>query len=118
MFPVMFSEVVGLKVTFRVLLCPGAKVIGGVSPLVAKSFAPTLTWEMTALEFPVFVIVTVWELELPTLIPAKLKLVGFAESVTVAAVPVPLRATAVGELGALLAMFTVPVRLPAVVGAN
>ena len=114
----MFSEAVGLKVTLKLVLCPAAKVVGVVSPLVAKSFALTLTWEMTALEFPVFVIVTLWELALPTLIPVKLRLAGFAESVAVAAVPLPLRATAVGEPGALLAMFTVPVRFPAVVGAN
>jgi hypothetical protein len=50
--------------------------------------------------------------------PVKLKLVGLAESVTVAAAPVPLRATALGEFGALLVMLTLPAKLPAVVGAN
>jgi hypothetical protein len=73
---------------------------------------------MVALVFPLFVMVTFWELEAPTLIPVKLKLVVLAESETVAAVPVPLRATTLGELGALLVMLTPPVRLPAVVGAN
>ena len=67
---------------------------------------------------PVFVIVTGWELELPTLILPKDRLDGLVASVTTAAVPVPLSATVVGELGALLVMLTVPVRLPAVVGAN
>ena len=38
------------------------------------------------------------------------------EIVCVAATPVPLNATVVGELGALLTMFTVPARLAAVVG--
>jgi hypothetical protein len=52
------------------------------------------------------------------LILVKLKLAGLAESVKVAAMPVPLRVTAVGELGALLVMLTLPVKLPAVVGAN
>ena len=40
------------------------------------------------------------------------------ESVLVAATPVPLSATVAGEFGALLAILTVPDRLPAVVGAN
>jgi hypothetical protein len=42
-FPVTFSEAVGLKVTFMGVLCPAAKVIGVVSPLVVKSLALTLT---------------------------------------------------------------------------
>lgn len=46
------------------------------------------------------------------------RLDGLAESVTVAATPVPLSATVLGELGALLVMLTVPVKLPAVLGAN
>jgi hypothetical protein len=50
--------------------------------------------------------------------PGKLKLVGLAVNEGVAAVPVPLNATAVGELGALLVMLTLPVRLAAVVGSN
>jgi hypothetical protein len=50
--------------------------------------------------------------------PGKLKLAGVAESDGVAAVPVPLSGTAVGEFGALLVILTLPVRLPAVVGAN
>lgn len=41
-----------------------------------------------------------------------------AVSVTVAAVPVPLRETEVGDPGALLVIEMPPVRVPAVVGAN
>ena len=55
---------------------------------------------------------------MPTAIPGKLKLVGLVVSEGAAAVPVPLNATAVGELGALLVILTLPVRLPAVVGSN
>lgn len=118
MFPVTFSDAVGLNVTLIVALCPAPKASPDAIPLAAKSFALTVTWEIVTLVFPLFVMVTFWELELPTLIPVKLKLVGLAVSVTVAAVPVPLKATAVGEPGALLVMLTLPVRLPAVVGAN
>ena len=42
-FPVTLSEAEGLKVTVRVALCPAAKVVEVVSPLVVKSFALTLT---------------------------------------------------------------------------
>jgi hypothetical protein len=73
---------------------------------------------MVTLEFPLFVIVTAWELELPALMLPKLRLEGLAESVTVAATPVPLRAMVLGELGALLVMLTLPVKLPAALGAN
>lgn len=64
------------------------------------------------------VTVTLFELELPALTFVKLRLLGFEDNVTDAAVPVPLSASTLGELGALLAMLTVPLRLPAVVGAN
>ena len=117
-FPLTLSEAVGLKDTLITALCPAAKASPDAIPVVAKSFAFTVTWEMVTLVFPLFVTVTFWELELPTLIPVKLKLVGLAESVTVAAVPVPLKATVVGEPGALLVMLTLPLRLAAVVGAN
>jgi hypothetical protein len=40
------------------------------------------------------------------------------ESVTDAATPVPLKDSTLGELGALLVMLTLPVRLPSAVGTN
>jgi phosphoribosylcarboxyaminoimidazole (NCAIR) mutase len=48
----------------------------------------------------------------------KTKLVGFADKITVPAIPVPVSATVEGEVGALLVIVMVPGRLPAVVGAN
>jgi len=62
--------------------------------------------------------VTLFELVLPAFTLAKLTLVGLDESVTEAAVPVPLNARTFGELGALLVRLTVPLWAPAVVGAN
>lgn len=117
-FPVTVSEAVGLKATFSVAFCPGAKVVGVDMPLIVTSFALTLICEMVTLELPLFVSVTLLELELPALTLPKLTAVGLADMVTVAAVPVPLKATTVGELGALLAMLTLPLSAPAVVGAN
>jgi hypothetical protein len=66
----------------------------------------------------VFVTVTAFELEVPAFTFVKLRLLGLEDSVTDAAVPVPLSASTLGELGALLTMLTVPLRLPAVDGAN
>ena len=48
----------------------------------------------------------------------KLRLVGFALRRSVAAWPVPLRAIAIGEFGALLTTEIEPVELPAPVGVN
>jgi hypothetical protein len=73
---------------------------------------------MVTVEFPLFVRVTVWELELPALMLPKLSVAGLADSVTVAATPVPVSAMVLGELGALLVTVTVPAALPEVLGAN
>jgi hypothetical protein len=62
--------------------------------------------------------VTLFTLELPALILPKARFVGLAIRVTDAATPVPLRVNLLGELGALLEMEIVPLRFPAVVGAN
>jgi hypothetical protein len=48
----------------------------------------------------------------------KLRLIGLILSVNVAAIPDPLRATEVGEVGALLTMVTPPVTAPTDAGAN
>ena len=42
-FPVTFSELVGLKVTFIGALCPAARVKGVVIPVAVKSVAFTVT---------------------------------------------------------------------------
>src|SRR3974390_228736 len=73
---------------------------------------------MLTFEFPLLVRVTLLVLELPALTLPKLKLVGFAETLTVEATPVPLKEMVAGELGAVLETTTAPVRLPAVAGAN
>jgi len=73
---------------------------------------------MVKLEFPLLVMVTFLELEMPAFTLGKLKLAGLVESVTDAATPVPLRASELGEFGALLETVTVPARPPAIVGAN
>lgn len=118
MFPVTFSEALGLNITFIDVFCPAASVIGVVIPLTLKSFALTLTCESVTLVFPPLEIVTLLDVEPPAFTFVKLRLVGLADSVTDAAVPAPLRDKTFGEFGALLTRLTVPARLPPVVGAN
>ena len=70
-------------------------------------------------ELPVFVMVTLCEGELvPVVTLPKLKLAGLILRVSVAATPVPVRLTAVGEVGALLTMEIEPEMAPTVVGKN
>jgi hypothetical protein len=116
--PVTVSALSGWKVTFRAAFWPAPKINGRDIPLALTSFAFTAICETVRLEFPVLVMVTLFELVLPAVMLPKLRLVGLADIVTDAAAPVPLTATVVGELDALLAIVIVPLRLPAVVGAN
>jgi hypothetical protein len=85
---------------------------------VVTSFALTVTCEIVTFAVPLLVSVTLLELVIPALTLPKLKLVGFADTVTVPATPVPLRATVEGDPAALLEIVTLPGKLPAVVGAK
>lgn len=82
------------------------------------SLALTATCEIVTLAFPEFVRVTLFALEVPALTLPKARLAGLEVRDTEAARPVPLRATLVGESGALLEMLTAPLTVPAVLGAN
>src|SRR6266568_1698185 len=73
---------------------------------------------MLTLELPVLVTVTVCGLLLPTNTLPKAMPVGLAVSRKLAATPVPLRAMAAGEFGALLTSETLPITLPAARGPN
>jgi hypothetical protein len=117
-FPVTFSDAVGLNETFSVVLCPAVSVSGVVTPLSVKSLALTVTPEIVTLTFPLFVIVTVFELDVPALMLPNARLVGFAVSAGVPATPVPLSGTLAGEFGALLVTVTLPVAAPADCGRN
>src|SRR5260370_22762047 len=89
-----------------------------LTPLALKPAPVTVTPEMVTLEFPLLVSVTGNPLLPPTFTLPKLRLVGLAPSRKVATTPVPLRAMARGEPGALLTSDTEPVTLPAAVGVN
>jgi len=118
MLPVMFSDAEGLKLMLRVAFFPAFNVSGVVTPLTPKSFAFTEISETVKLLLPLLLMVTFLELLVPALTFPNAMLVGLAESVTDAATPVPVKATAFGELGALLEILTPPVSAPAVVGAK
>ena len=67
---------------------------------------------------PVFVSGKVCDFVWPSSTLPKAKLAGEMLTPGCAAVPVPVRATVEGELGALLVIVIVPGKLPAVVGAK
>ena len=56
--------------------------------------------------------------EVPVMILPKLRLVGLMPRVNVAAIPVPLTLTAVGDVGALLTIEMLPDAGPTTVGTN
>lgn len=115
--PLREFAVDGLYCRLKVALCCGARVKGVLMP-EAETFEPlTPICVIEVLELPVLVMVSVWLAELPTFTCPKETDEGLTESVVVAATPVPLRATEAGELGALLAMESAPVTLPADCGA-
>ncbi|HEY4978236.1 MAG TPA: hypothetical protein VII25_03640, partial [Candidatus Acidoferrum sp.] len=101
-FPVTVSAAEGLNVKFSAAFCPGVNVSPVAIPLAFTSLAFTLTCEIVTLALPLFVIVTLLELELPELTLPKLMLLGLGDIVTDAATPVPLTATTFGELSASL----------------
>ena len=116
--PVTLPAAVGANVTLRVAVWLAAKVSGRVKPLVLNPAPETLICETVTLELPVSLSVTVCVLLVPTNTLPKLKLVGLVESRKVGTKPVPPRAIVSGELVALLTTETLPVTLPAAVGAN
>ena len=74
--------------------------------------------EICTLELPVFVTVSLCVADVPVFTFPKPILVELKERVCVCATPVPVSATVAVGFGALLAILTVPDRLPAVVGVN
>ena len=117
-FPLTFSLLVGLNFTVIDVAWEGVNVTGVVIPETLTSFAFTVTWEIVTLVFPVFVMLTLCEPELPAVTLPKVTLDGLGVIVTVPATPVPVKKTVTGDPGALLEMLTVPGSDPAVVGEN
>ena len=88
------------------------------TPLELNPAPVVVTLEIVTLEFPVFVIVEVSELDVFTVTVPKFKLVGLAVSVRVAATAVPLRLMVRGDGVPLVVRLTEPLTLPAEVGVK
>jgi hypothetical protein len=58
--PLNVVALVGVKVTVKVVLCPGVNVTGGVIPETVKPAPDSATAEIMAFVPPVFLIVSVW----------------------------------------------------------
>jgi hypothetical protein len=118
MLPEMLPAAVGVNVSVNDVFAPAVNVSGKLSPLRLYPVPDTAACEIVTLALPEFDSVIVCELLLPTTTLPKATLVGLAVSEELAATPVPVRGMVVGELGALLVSTTLPLTLPAVVGAN
>ncbi len=112
--PVRAPDVVGVNVTVTVHEAPTASV---EQLLVWLKSPLAVTPETVAVVVPVLVTVTVWVAEeLPTTVPAKLRLDGLGLRIGPGATPVP-------DSGTVLVMpdavtVRLPVRVPVAVGVN
>ncbi len=115
--PFALPAVVGANITLSVAVWLGVSVVPALTPLALNSAPETVALEMVTFELPVLVIVTVCAAEeVPVATLPKLRLVGLMPRVKVAAIPVPLRPTEVGEVGALLTIEILPDAEPTTVG--
>jgi hypothetical protein len=118
--PLAFPVAVGANATLTDTLCPAARLIGKVGPLAVNAAADDVNEDSVTAVPPVFVTDTVCDEVLPTLTLPIFRAAGFAVIAPAvwAGVPVPLTATAVGALLALLPTVITPFAVPVVVGVN
>ena len=114
--PVMLPPTVGAKTTLNVVFWPAVRVTGGISPLVLNPAPVTVACEIVRLALPELVKVTVCVLLVPTRTFPKARLVGL--TLKAGCTPLPESVMVAGEFVALLTTETLPVTLPAAVGAN
>lgn len=87
----------GANVASSVADCPGARIKPVETPLSEKCAPEMLTFDNVTFEFPAIVRVTLRALLFPTSTFPKLKLEAFVVRNAVAAIPVPLTETVLGE---------------------
>src|ERR1700730_7400079 len=115
--PAVEAAVVGEYCTVRVILCDGERVTA--DPPDNDKFAPVkAAREITTLELPVFVSVTLREAVLHTVAFPKFTFRGFTARCKPGATPAPLSAIAEGGLDASLARYRLPVEAPTDLGLN
>jgi hypothetical protein len=114
--PLAPPPVDGANCAVNEVLWPAPKVFGVASPLMLNPAPVVVAWEIVTLADPLFVNVTVCEPELPVATEPNVTTAGLAPSCP--CTPVPDIEIAAGEPCALLVIETLPVALPADVGAN
>ena len=107
---------VGLKLGAIVRVCAGESVTGVFAPFTAKPAPLATICEIVTSEFPVFVMPTFSATDPAVATLPKPMLIVVNASVRTAGTPVPLKASAMGEEGALLTIETLPGTAPAVAG--
>jgi len=115
--PLALPVDVGVKTTWKLVLCPAPSVTGLVTPLRLNPVPLTATCEIVTLVPPVFVTVSRSDELLPTVTVPKLRLVGFDVS-RPGETPVAVRGISSAGFDALDMTVTLPVAAPAEVGVN
>ena len=106
----------GEKAASSVADCPGARIKPAETPLSEKCAPETLTFDNVTLEFPAFVRVTLKALLFPTATFPKLRPEALVVRSAVAAIPVPLTETVLGELERSVITETWPDKAPGAFG--
>lgn len=106
----------GENVASRVADCPGVRINPAETPLVEYRAPARVTFDTVILEFPEFVKITLNALLFPIATFPKFKLDALVVSCAVAAIPIPLKDTVLGELEMSLRMETFPDIAPATFG--
>jgi hypothetical protein len=100
-------------------VCPGESVSGALMPVILNPAPEVEIWEIVMLTFPPLVTAMGWVLLVPTLTLLKFQLAGFGVSCAIGVTtPVPVKGKLVGEPEAVLTTETLPLTLPAAVGAK
>jgi hypothetical protein len=100
----------------KVIPCEGVSVTGVVAPLSEYPDPPTASWEICRFVLPVFVSDTVCVEFVPVSTLPKLTAFVLKERIWVAATPVAVNVTTLGEVAALLTNEMLPLAAPAADG--
>ena len=114
--PGKLRENLGENVASNVADCPGARIKPAETPLAEKNAPGTSTFDTVTLEFPAFARVTLKALLFPTETFPKFKVDVLEVRNAVAAIPIPLKETVLGELEMSLMTETLPDKAPAAFG--
>lgn len=96
--PVKLPAAKGANVASNVADCPGVRISPAETPLAEREAPETLTFDKVTLEFPAFVSVTANSLLFPIAMFPKLNVDVLAVRSALAAIPIPLTETVLGDL--------------------